>query len=606
MTRSSVRLAGNPFRAAWDDFELFQAGDGFGLRFREAGTGIACRFRIIADKPALDVGPLLAAGDAAGAMSARLCSRLRLQGRRGRAAVSGRAWFEHQWGDPGLPAVPPADGSIRAWDRLSIQFGNGMDWLVFVLKDARTMSPSARFILTIDAGGKARFVRDFRLEPSAWWESPRTGVRYPVAWELDVPELDAKLAFRPLTDDQEILLPGVHRTVWEGAGEATGRIGKGRVKGAARGSFLGYGAILDVRAYFRVQARRVDRTIADFLPKESRPSDLGRLAGSPRNGLTAAVYQDLLARPTWDLLSRGGKRWRPLFALTLLDALGATTDAFDQYFCVMAELCHTGALIIDDIQDSSRLRRGGPCIHLGYGLDAAISAANTLYFLPALLIKDHPGLDDRRRLAMHEIFVRQMVRAHFGQSLDLHWSRRLGEAAVRAWPEDLRTGRILAMYALKTGALLEGLAEMCAVAAAAGPDLRAACRGFARALGVGFQILDDIHGYGRSSDWKKVRGEDIAEGKKTYVLARAIAALPARDRGRLAAFVGRKDLRGRSEAREAVLELVRRSGALAACRDEARTLVAAAWKTFRRRLPPSDARARLALLSTDLMEMDFD
>lgn len=606
MTRTSARLESNPFGAGWEDFKLDQTRTGFNLRFREPGTGRVCRFRLIPEKPCVDVESFRKRGDGDWGVSYDVYTRLRLQGWRGRDAVDGLAWLDHQWGDPENPLGEKGDRRVHAWDWFSIHFGNGQDWLVYVLKDAQTMSPLARMILVSDAGGRARFLREFSLEPDAWWESPRTAIRYPVAWRLEVPELAADLTFRPLVDDQEILLYGIQRAVWEGAGEISGLIGKARVKGAARAAFRGYGVIFDAREYFKAQALRVDRQIEAFLPKDHRPSAIERMAGPRTGAMTPAAYAEMLARPTWDLLSRGGKRWRPLFALYLLDALGVSSHEFDQYFCVMAELCHTGALMIDDIQDASSLRRGGPCIHLGYGLDAAISAANTLYFLPALLIKDHPGLDAGGRLAMHEIFVRQMVRAHFGQALDLNWSRNLDEDAIREWLEERRPGLILDMYALKTGALLEGLAEMCAVAAGAGPAVRDACRAFAQSLGVGFQILDDVHGYGRSSEWKKVRGEDIAEGKWTYVLARALEALPPPDRDRLAAIVGRKDLRARSDEREAALELVKRSGALTACRDEARAQVEGAWRKIRPRLRPSEARAMLGLLATDLMELDFD
>jgi geranylgeranyl diphosphate synthase type 3/geranylgeranyl diphosphate synthase type I len=326
----------------------------------------------------------------------------------------------------------------------------------------------------------------------------------------------------------------------------------------------------------------------------------GGLAISPE------TYTTMLAQPAWDLLSRGGKRWRPMFALYLLEALGVIPKVYEQFICVMAELCHAGALIIDDIEDASPLRRGEPCIHLRYDLDVAISSANTLYFLPSLLIKEHPGLDNEQRLRMHEIYVRQMVRAHFGQAMDLFWSRNMSESHIREWLKKNGPESILEMYALKTGAPLEGLAEMCAVVAGAEPPIRDACRAFARSLGIGFQILDDVHGYGHSSEWKKARGEDLAEGKWTHVLFKALKALPRKDRDRLMAIVGRKERRHRSEELEIAIDLVTRSGALTACRDEALEMVDRSWKKIRPLLKPSEARIMLILLYKDLMDLKFD
>ena len=516
------------------------------------------------------------------------------------------AWLEHQWEDTRRPAAAGDGRRILAWDRFSIQFGNGEDWLVFVLKDARTMSPLVRMILARDARGRARRLRDFDLEPFEWWTSPRTHIRYPVVWSLRVREAAADLTFRPFATDQEIPVYGISRAVWNGAGEFAGTLRGRRARGSARCELRGYGYLFDARDCFKSQARRVDARIESFLPRSLTPADLARLAGRGEKAVDAGVYADMLAGPTWDLLARGGKRWRPLFALYLIEALGASPRPYEELFCVLAELCHAGALIIDDIEDASRIRRGAPSIHLRYGLDAAVSAANTLYFLAALPFLGHPGLDAAQRLAFHEIFIRQMARAHFGQAVDLSWSRDRGEDAIRRRLAGDWRGRILGMYALKTGALLEGLAEMCAVAAGADGRLRDACRLFGRSLGVGFQILDDVHGCGRSPEWTKDRGEDLAQGKWTYVLAKALKALPPRDGDRLAALVGRAGSRRRNRDLDAAIELIKRSGALAACRVEARAIVDRAWARIRPRLEPSEAQAKLALLYKDLMEMDFE
>ncbi len=109
-----------------------------------------------------------------------------------------------------------------------------------------------------------------------------------------------------------------------------------------------------------------------------------------------------------------------------------------------------------------------------------------------------------------------------------------------------------------------------------------------------------------SSEWKKVRGEDIAEGKWTHVLFKALKALPPKDRDRLAAIVGRKELRQRSEELETAIDLVKRSGALTACRDEALAMVDKSWKEVRPYLRPSEARVMLTLLYKDLMDLKFD
>jgi geranylgeranyl pyrophosphate synthase/predicted secreted hydrolase len=606
MVEEPAVLSSRPFSARWRDFRLTQDKTGFVLRFRESREKTACRFRLSPERPPIDVEALRKSGDADRGMPYNVYPRLSLEGRHGREPVRGLAWIDHQWGDPDGLMEEAGVKRVKAWDWFAVNFENGSDWLVYVLKDAQRGETLARMVVACDARGEVRFSRDVSLETTEFWESPRTFIRYPVGWRIKVPELAADVVFRPFAADQEIPVYGIHRAVWEGAGEISGVVGKRRAKGTARGEFHGYGYVFGLRDYFKARVERVDRNIESFLPKSYLLSGVERMVGPDGRTVSPEVYTKMLARPAWDLLARGGKRWRPMFALYLLEALGVASHAYEQFVCVMAELCHAGALIIDDIEDASSLRRGEPCVHLRYGLDVAISAANTLYFLPSLLIKEHPGLDDAQRLMMHEIYVRHMVRAHFGQAMDLFWSRNVSEFHVREWLKNNGSESILEMYALKTGAPLEGLAEMCAVVAGAAPPVRDACRAFARSLSIGFQILDDVHGFGGSSEWKKVRGEDIAEGKWTYVLFRALKALPRKDRDRLTAIVGRKDLRQRSDERETAIGLVKRSGALTACRDEALTTVDRAWEKVRPSLKPSEARVMLALLYKDLMDLKFD
>ncbi len=75
---------------------------------------------------------------------------------------------------------------------------------------------------------------------------------------------------------------------------------------------------------------------------------------------------------------------------------GDRLSPYEQLLCVLTECIHNGALIIDDIEDDSLLRRGDTTIHLRYGVDVAINAGNTLYFLPPALVQEHPQLTDEQ------------------------------------------------------------------------------------------------------------------------------------------------------------------------------------------------------------------
>jgi geranylgeranyl pyrophosphate synthase len=270
---------------------------------------------------------------------------------------------------------------------------------------------------------------------------------------------------------------------------------------------------------------------------------------------------------------------------------------------VLPELLHNASLIIDDIQDDSALRRGQEAIHRRYGLKVAISAANTAYFLPLLLVLDHAALTAAEKQAICEAYQRQMVRAHLGQSLDIFWSDTLSAAQLEGWMADSIGPKILQMYALKTAAPIEGLAETALVLAGVGPEVRQPVVRFARSMGLAFQLIDDIENFSSSPGWGKQRGEDLRAGKLTYLILRALERLAPPDRGFLRDVLCQPDRRRDAEVLNRGIELVMHSGACQQVREEARALVAPAWEALSLRVPPSSSKTELRFLWESLMEL---
>jgi geranylgeranyl diphosphate synthase type 3/geranylgeranyl diphosphate synthase type I len=260
---------------------------------------------------------------------------------------------------------------------------------------------------------------------------------------------------------------------------------------------------------------------------------------------------------------------------------------------------------VDDIEDSSQLRRGAPCIHLRHGLNVAINAANTLYFLPFLHLLDHPTVGDPKRHRICEILLRNCVRAHFGQGHDIFWSNHLDPHSLALWLEDKLPEKILQMYHYKTGAAVEGLAEIACIIAEADAAVTEACKDFGRSFSVAFQIMDDIHNFSDLAEWTKRCAEDLAEGKLTYVMVNALRMLEERDRERLAQIVCSKTLRQEADGQGEACELMRRSGALESCRSEAQMLAQRSWEKFAKALPNSWPRMILRMMTLRLLRQDF-
>jgi octaprenyl-diphosphate synthase len=171
---------------------------------------------------------------------------------------------------------------------------------------------------------------------------------------------------------------------------------------------------------------------------------------------------------------------------------------------------------VDDIEDGSEKRRGGPAIHLMFGVDQAVNDANLLYFLPLALI-DEFDAPAETRLLLHARYALHLRRLHLGQAMDITWHRN-----DHFIP---REEDYLAMCALKTGVLARASAELGALAAGASLDKAEALGLVFETVGVAFQILDDAKNL-RTGLPGKARGDDIVEGKKSLPVILACHAEP--------------------------------------------------------------------------------
>ena len=600
-----VVMASDPFRLGWQDFRLELKAARLELEFTEPETSLPIRVNLTPLSGMITLDTDRPAKTSAMDVFYRSFPRLGLDGERGGERIRGRAWLDHQWGDHVLHRTNASARHTVGWDWFGIHLDDGSNWLLMVLRSARSRRVIARFLCVQAADGKMHRSGCLCIEPRRFWESPRTRIRYPVSWTLTAPELETTLVFSPLLDDQEIPVFGGMRAVWEGAGAVTG-IRRGEpISGRGRGEFQGYGYIFDFDRFWKTTAGRVDKRVREFFPERFSTSRLRRYFGSGGNKRSGAAMTKMIADPVWDLIGRGGKRWRPIFTICLLDTLGVDPSPFESLVCVFAELTHAGSLIVDDIEDSSQLRRGEPCTYLRHGIGPSVNAANAVYFLATLPVFDHPRLTPGQKLEIQHLIMTYHARAHFGQAQDLHFSGNMSPANLNGWIDGPVTAQILQMYRDKTAGPVMGLAETAAVIAASPASIRAACRDFALGLGLAFQIIDDVHDFAKTPNWTKVRGDDLAEGKLTYVIAKALKKLDANPRTRLVELLCRpRSMPLQEDERREGVQLVRRSGALGECCAEAQRIYARAWKRLSPHLSPSESKVMLATLCRRLIEIN--
>ena len=125
-----------------------------------------------------------------------------------RVEVAGRAWLDREWSTSSLAR------GIVGWDWFGLQLNDGRELMLYVLRDAqgRPQAVSGGSLVAADGQRVALAVHDFRLQAIDYWRSPRTGIRWPVAWRLDW-LAEPSLALRAVLADQEQALSVRY---WEG------------------------------------------------------------------------------------------------------------------------------------------------------------------------------------------------------------------------------------------------------------------------------------------------------------------------------------------------------------------------------------------------------
>ncbi len=290
----------------------------------------------------------------------------------------------------------------------------------------------------------------------------------------------------------------------------------------------------------------VDETIESLLPRTVDDAYLTEFFGEATYEYDPTAIQRALADPIWDLLDRGGKRWRAVLFLKLVEAFGEDPEAFLEYAAI-PEVLHNGTIIVDDVEDGATHRRGESALHHVHGTDVALNAGNAMYFLPLKVItRDPADLPAETRLAAYEMLTHELNRTHLGQGMDICWHNE--KAVTVSEPEYLE------MCACKTGCLGRIVARLAAIVTENRAAEPAVAR-YAEEMAVAFQIADDVldveHAMEEGGTFGKGVGNDVREGKKTLLVIHAADTAPPEDVARLEELLWAEDNTD-AEVREAI------------------------------------------------------
>jgi geranylgeranyl diphosphate synthase type II len=255
---------------------------------------------------------------------------------------------------------------------------------------------------------------------------------------------------------------------------------------------------VDLKSYLAAQAKQVDLALEGFLPKaKERP-------GTIHTAMRYSVFA-------------GGKRLRPVLCLAAAEACGGETSDALAPACAV-ELMHTYSLVHDDLpaMDDDDLRRGRPTCHKVYGEGMAVLCGDALLTEAFIVCATTPptkryGTRDYISELATTGGSKQLIG---GQVMDLEGEGR-----------PLTKRELVRIHEAKTAALLTTSLRLGAMTANATPAKLEALTKFGRALGLAFQVIDDILDVTQTTEvLGKTAGKDQAVEKSTYPAILGLAA----------------------------------------------------------------------------------
>jgi len=217
--------------------------------------------------------------------------------------------------------------------------------------------------------------------------------------------------------------------------------------------------------------------------------------------------------PVKYILSNGGKRIRAV--MTLISANMFTNDLSQAIAPALGmEVFHNFTLLHDDIMDKATIRRGIPTVHLKWDENTAILSGDAMMILANQLIAQAPVTV---LLPVLQTFNKTALEVCEGQQYDMNLEQ------TNISTNDISENEYLEMIKLKTSVLIGASLKIGALCGGASLEQAELLYQYGLNIGLAFQIQDDLlDTFGNEADFGKRIGGDILEGKKTYLLIKAL------------------------------------------------------------------------------------
>ncbi|MEZ4916465.1 MAG: polyprenyl synthetase family protein [Chitinophagales bacterium] len=496
------------------------------------------------------------------------------------------AWYDHEFGchrkEEEQDKSELGISKDVAWNWISSQLTNGCEFTAYDLIDNKTKDGCGSYLIFIDKEGNRTQINNFKLYPKTKevWTSTRTFNDYPTDWILEAPELDLYIEAEADFPHQEFATVISKPAFWEGSVKVKGSIKGEKIEGPGFVERSGFESSTNLEEFFKIVSRETIKSVKKILPKNPDNEKLTELI-SKKDQVHYAEYIDneqyskALIEPIRSIIDRGGKSWRSYAALACCDIVGGNSQrAID--WLALPELMHVGSLIVDDVEDKSDVRRGGPSCHKMYNEAIAINAGSACYFIGQIVIYQADELEDDKKLRIYNLYFEALRAAHSGQAMDIHGLDYMMDDVVENGKGDLLQNRIIGIHRLKSAAPASYLAQIGVILGKGTEEQIKGLGDYYEALGISFQIIDDTLNLRGFKDGLKTKGEDITAGKITYPVAKAMSKLEKKDRQRLWEIIQAKT--SDIALIKGAVDLLDKVNALDDCVEEAQTILNNAWR----------------------------
>jgi geranylgeranyl pyrophosphate synthase/predicted secreted hydrolase len=541
--------------------------------------------------------------------------------------VEGQGWYDHEFGFGEIETVdelaearlmPEQRAKVHGdrrkrrderqvgWNWISAHLNDGIDLTAYPLQYVHTLKSAGDFTILVDANGVPSSYPDMQLELLEQWQSTQTFFQYPIRWRLRVPSAELDLDIKAAFPDQEFITLISKPSFWEGRVEVKGTLRGKAVSGLGYVERSGYAPYETLDGFFEEVGKVVRQSVKRIIPRKPNYEEARELIASKEKenymeGVDIEQYARAHLHPIRDIIDRGGKGWRSYAAITCCDIVGGDSRDFVQWLA-LPEMMHVGSLIVDDVEDKSEVRRGGPTAHLIYGEPQAINSGTAAYFIGAgLLMSDK--LSDADKLRLYELYFDAIRAGHAGQALDIDGFDSVICEAVKTGESAVLESRVLAVHRLKTAAPAGCLARMGAIAGNGTYKQVTGLGRFFEEVGLAFQIVDDVLNLRGFKGHLKAKAEDVVHGKITLPVAKAMSRLPVEDRHWLYETLKAKPTD--RKVVEAIVDKLENCGAVDACQQQARNMIEKGWAGIEPLVEDSLAKMMLRAFGWFVLERHY-